>query len=557
MKTTNKKLKRGTVLPAIFAVLVILLFLVLAITQLGTTSLRQAAYFQQDDQALFASEAGLARAMAEYQATGELQGAESSGSQVMTGTVDTTGATYSVELYANSGPGMLDVPGGGAIPPGTALLISEGVAPAKRSRRRSAILVQNGMGTVQVGSLSKSINAKNTQFFAYDSNRESPGFVGLGVDPNSVLGAQAIIATNEGSGQPIQLDNSKVNGDLLVGPGGNPEAQVLQVGDSSVGRVGVLTEAIEIPEIEVPSLPGEDEYGDPPEDRTYTPVPGQPEHVTFNQYANGTIKIVNQCFTCQIFPDGTFEATESGTNKVTGNLKTGEVQHGTSQGRNFSVNIGPDSFKIGGHFHGIELDSSNNLLVDAPTNGNGDLWSDGSRMSFTADSWLADGIFRTVAPDETNPSEIETGYYNDVVINAGETKLKDSTTMVIKNLTINNGGKLTLPEGTKDVTLYVTGKLKVSGLNAILNETRKAPELKIFYTGNAPVEVSGGAQTFMTLIAPDAKVKLKGDGSTFFGALVSEELTLEDAEFYYDTATEGVGTGTDGTTMTVLAHQRL
>ena len=34
----------------------------------------------------------------------------------------------------------------------------------------------------------------------------------------------------------------------------------------------------------------------------------------------------------------------------------------------------------------------------------------------------------------------------------------------------------------------------------------------------------------MTLIAPDAKVKLKGDGSTFFGALVSEELTLEELE---------------------------
>ena len=61
----------------------------------------------------------------------------------------------------------------------------------------------------------------------------------------------------------------------------------------------------------------------------------------------------------------------------------------------------------------------------------------------------------------------------------------------------------------------------------------------------------------MTLIAPDAPITLEGNGSTFFGALATNEtLELNDALFYYDVATDGVGTGTDGTTMTVLARQR-
>ena len=61
----------------------------------------------------------------------------------------------------------------------------------------------------------------------------------------------------------------------------------------------------------------------------------------------------------------------------------------------------------------------------------------------------------------------------------------------------------------------------------------------------------------MTLIAPEAPITLNGNGSTFFGALATEkELKLLDADFYYDVATDGVGVGTDGTTMVVLARQR-
>ena len=562
MKISNKKRqpRKGIVLPAVFAVLLVLAFVVLGITTMSTSSLRYTTFSVQDDQALYAADAGLSRALAEYQANSNFTDASGTGQTVYSGEIASTGALYSVTLYSNDTSAPITVPGGAEIPPNTALLVSEGMTASKRSKRRSAVLVQKGLGTVQVGSLANAIQSENSKFFAFDSRKEASDYVGTGVDPNALVSQQAVIATNEASGTPVQLTNSEVNGNILVGPGGDPNAQVSKDSTSTTGQVGVLTEKIEIPDIDVPTLPADDDSGDPPTAVSYSPT-GASDHVSFSQDTDGTITIINQCFKCVIKSNGDFTVTEdsysgSGAKKATGNLNTGEYTN--VGGSDFDIALQEDTFLIGGDWHGLKMASDGSFAVDPPSNNSNATWASGYTETYNAPSWVQAGIFNKIPPDENNPSDLDSGYYGDVEITSGITELVDSSTMVIRNLEINSGGQLNLPKDGKDVTIYVTGSLKVNGLNAILNETRSAPNLKIYYTGKEPVEVSGGGSTFVTLFAPDAPITLSGEGSTFYGALATRKaLTLKDAEFYYDVATEGVGTGTDGTTMKILAHQRL
>ncbi|HIB69574.1 MAG TPA: hypothetical protein EYO33_31955 [Phycisphaerales bacterium] len=532
----------------------------LGITTMSTSSLRHTTFSIQDDQALYAADAGLTRALAEYQANSNFSDASGSGQTVYSGKIASTGALYSVNLYSNDTSAPITVPGGAEIPPNTALLVSEGTTASKRSKRRSAVLVQKGLGTVQVGSLANAIKSENSKFFAFDSRKEAADYVGTGVDPNSLVSQQAVIATNEASGTPVELTNSEVKGSILVGPGGDPNAQVSKDSNSTTGQVGVLTEKIEIPDIDVPALPADDDSGDPPVPATYKPTSAS-DHISFSQASDGTMTIINQCFKCIIQPNGDFEVSEdaygsNGAKHAKGNLLTG--QYTNLGGSNFDIAIEDDAFLIGGDWHGIKMASDGTFAVDPPSNSSSSVWASGNTQTFTAPAWVQAGIFDKIPPDETNPTDLDSGYYGDVEITSGITELVDSSTMVIRNLEINSGGQLNLPKDGKDVTIYVTGSLKINGLNAILNETRSAPNLKIYYTGKEPVEVSGGGSSFVTLFAPDAPITLSGEGSTFYGALATRKaLTLKDAEFYYDVATEGVGTGTDGTTMKILAHQRL
>ena len=462
MKINGKKPDKGLVLPAIMSVLVVLTFLTLAITSQGTSSLRQVSHNTQSDQAFYAADAGLARALAEYENTGEIKKQSS-------GKVESTGATFSIALHANDTPTPKTVSGGSTIPPNSALLVATGKSSSTHINRRSAVLVQKGLGTVQVGSLARHITADDSKFQAFDSKNEDPGYTGEGVDPNSLLTQEAIIATNEGSGTPVTLNNSEVIGNILVGPGGNT-GQVKVNGSSTVGQVGTLTDKIDLPPIEVPSLPGNDDTGAPPEPAYWKPS-AHPEHISFSQDSSGNLSIKNQCFNCKVDADGTFTVSEAGGKFASGNIKTGQVY----KEEGFDVTITGDTFQVdGGTFHGLILDYDAQMIwVDPPTNDQNGLWKSGNKESFPMPQWLSDSVFRNPPPDLHNPDEIPTGYYDEVLIDAGISKLLDSSTLVINNLTID-GGQLNLPNNGKDVTIYVTGSLTIKGDNAILNDTRKA-----------------------------------------------------------------------------------
>lgn len=539
---------RGMVLPAVFAVLVLFMMVAFGLTQLGISSLGHAQSYSADDQALYAADSGLVRALAHYQMTGELDDG-------LKGQVASSGASYQVRLYSNIGSKEMLVPGGASIPPGTAYLVSEGTASRGRVTRRSAALCKTGVGSVQVGALARELSAINSTLAAYDSAKESDGYDGAGPDLGALLPNEVVLATNENSGLPIKLDSAKVQGTVFVGPGGDPNKLIAKTGETELRRQETLLEKIEVPEIEMPALPGQEaEEEELKTAQGYFPFESSSAAFKISRNASGEVTAINECFTLKLKPDGSFTVSESGSGYYgSGNLRTGE-----KTGNFPTLEVSSTSFSVGGHYHGMQLSNTGELIVDVPTNGSGDMWSDGGRQSFAAPAWMAQSFFGNPAEDLTNPDQIDTGAYGKVTISdATKTELVDGATIVAKDLFIDSGGTLNLADSAKNVTIYVTGKLEVSGENAILNATRSAKNIKIYYTGTEPVKLSGGSSSFLTLIAPKADIHLNGGGSAFYGALVGDHVKIENAAFYFDVATEGIGTGNGGTSMKVLSHFRL
>lgn len=546
----NRKPRKGMVLPAVFAVLVLFMMVAFGLTQLGISSLGHAQAYSQDDQALYAADIGLVRALAQYQMTGELE----DGSK---GEIASSGATYQVKLHPNNGATEMLVPGGAVIPPGTAYLLSEGTSSRGRVVRRSAALCKTGVGNVQVGALARELTAINSTLAAYDSAKESDGYDGEGPDLAALLPNEVVLATNENSGLPIKLESAKVQGTVFVGPGGDPNKLIAKSGETELRRQETLLEKIEVPKVELPDLPGQADDGEELKSAQplFYPTGTGGDGFSVSRDANGVVTATNQCFYLSLKPDGSFVARETGgaAYEASGNIRTGEI-NGYFPDLNFDGSV----FEIGGHFHGMRLTATGEITVDSPSNGNSALWSSGGVQTTSAPAWMAQSFFGNPAEDLTNPDEIDTGRYGKVSISdATKTELVDGATIVAKDLFIDAGGSLNLAESAKNVTIYVTGKLEVSGENAILNATRSAKNIKIYYTGTEPVKLSGGSSSFLTLIAPKADIHLNGGGSSFYGALVGDHVKIEDAAFYFDVATEGIGTGNGGTSMKVLSHFRL
>jgi hypothetical protein len=547
------KRKQGVVLPAVFSILGILAMIAFALTGIGMQSLGQANSFTQDDQALYAADAGLAAALAEHEANGELP---ASG---LKGTMQSTGATWEVSVILNNTSKDMQMPGGAIIPPDTAYLVSEGQGQQDRAIRRTAALVQTGVGTVDVGTVAlDKMKAEGSHLAAYDSGQEAAGYSGPGVDPDSILPSETVLATNASAGTPIELIDSTVEGTILVGPGGNPKDLILAQGTTTTQRQGSLTEEINVPDIEIPALPSTGD-GDTVDEAAlksaqyFNPEPGSSDHVSFSRDASGVLTVTNQCFTCTIQPNGDFRATEAGGYIVEGNLRDGTVSNSNGYTADFS-----DGFKIdNGHWHGMSITPDGVLTVDAPSNDNGDTWATGSRVTYPAPGWLLDSTLGSTAEDLKNPDEITTGTFDEVLIDLGISDLASGSTVVMRDLIVRDGGQILLPDNAEDVTIYVTGKISITGENAILNKDRNAPGLKVFYTGTEDVEISGGAEAFLTLIAPNANVNLEGHGSTFYGALMGKVVNMKDASVFFDVNTNGVGTGTDGSSLKILSRHRL
>ena len=163
-----------------------------------------------------------------------------------------------------------------------------------------------------------------------------------------------------------------------------------------------------------------------------------------------------------------------------------------------------------------------------------------------------------------NPSNYSNGNSaNSINISGGANVTLPAGTYYIYNLTVSGGSTITLGQGTYylnsinlsggsslylamssgqegPVTLNIAGAIQGTPINlsggTIVNQTLVASNLEIFYAGTGGVTLSGGANAYFVVDAPNAAVTLSGSAA-IYGALVGD--TINDsggAALHFDEA---------------------
>lgn len=226
-----------------------------AMALVGNSNLNLALRNVFAERAAYAAEAGLARAMlALAKAPPPIPLDVASETLVYSPTSD----GYSVEVFDNTtGPSPLEVPGHQIhVPVGTIYLLSTGYArsgpDSDRATRQAGALIQRANGDFQVGALAKTFSVTGGQMDAYDSSLGdySPGSKLAGYDHD-------LAATNESSGVVATVTMGSIEGRLKVGPGGDYQSMVHDVGGGIKGGPANLAQTLDMPEFTTPAPSGE------------------------------------------------------------------------------------------------------------------------------------------------------------------------------------------------------------------------------------------------------------------------------------------------------------
>ncbi len=536
--------QRGFILPTLTSVTVILLILATALLASGTSSLRASTHNQQSDQALFAAEAGLVRATAEYAKAGSL-------SSPFKQDLENSSCRYEVTITENKNGADPNVPGGPEIPEKTVYFLSRGYSE-NGTYRETAALFRYGMEAFQVGALGDQIEITDSTFDAYDSSKGE-------YNPDAPENELPLLATNTGTGTPITLKGSSdIKGDLFVGKGGGT-AQV-DKGTSTLGSIHPLTEPIELEKVEVPEdeSSGSGHWDIPPV---------------------GNLELVD------VDDDGIFYFDDGLGLKFSVDPSLIKPDDPNSSLHN-AIRAGPGVTDSGGKTNSdpsdtgfqIQISLANNhalfLNRDGATGVTSAFYSHPSQSTNQPSpspeaTTIANFIYSGGGggggsnKNLTNVSSIQPGHYDSITMNDGGTsgKLAKSGIYVVKNLNISPGNSIALDNPDLDVTIYVTESMSVDGKDTIVNSTRRAPKMKIYYTGTNDINLQGGSQSYYSLIAKDAKVSLRsldqGVKSHFYGALVGKTVSVTNAMFHFDVDTKGIGTGTRGTGILLMNRHRL
>ena len=527
----------GFALPTLLLVTTILLILAAAIGYSSLSSLMVSNQEHEANQAVYAAEAGLVAAVEELLTSGRLE-------QPFKGTI-ANDLGYTVTLFENSGTESMVVAQNVEIPPGTTYLYSEG-GLENGKQRQAGLLLKTGLGVYQVGVLGDQFVLRDTLFDTFSSDSEN--------FPEQGHGESLVAASNRNQGDVFTLLESEVEGTLMVGTGGDPNTQISVDAGSSVARKGVLPNLLELDDIQIPETENPNSSEDPFEQYADSPPPTVSlGRMSLSVDGNG-IHMLSDGLNFEIQSNGDFELRHDpggALQVVTGNyfLKQAEAQ----MGRGEFTFLSPNGFRFVGQDAG-------RVLTYTPNDGNITYDDDGLANATTmqAPDWMQN-LGSNLPPSVTNPVELAPGRYAKVTVDSGTTQLVTEGAYVIDELDVSNGGQLRLGADQKDVDIYVKRKLRVEGEDAVLNATRKAPNLNIFYSGEEAVELNGGSQAYLTLFAPEADVNLtgvNGNRTEFHGALAGRNITVSNADFHYDIATLGIGKGITRHYFVPLARHR-
>ena len=90
------------------------------------------------------------------------------------------------------------------------------------------------------------------------------------------------------------------------------------------------------------------------------------------------------------------------------------------------------------------------------------------------------------------------------------------------SITEGSTGQLTI---SGDTTIFIKTALDLSG-QGVMNPSGDPTKLTIFYSGTDEVKICGGAQAYVEAYAPNASLKLVGNGD-FFGSFIGQSITVQ------------------------------
>lgn len=519
----------------------------------GTSGLRLATKASHSDQAIYAAEAGLVQVAARFARGEGKDGA------TYKGDLKTEKVSYEVVAVVNKDASKpKKTKDGVAVPPLTTYLRSVGTA-ADGTQEVMGALFTLGAGSFRAGVVADRIIADGSHFVAYDSRSNlNPGLT------DELATSQGILTSNKlgtpGIDPQFSFRNgSTVLGDIYTARGTiDPTTQVEGI-DQVKGHVGILDEKIEIPEIKIPKV----DRGEP----------SDPSKEGEGELEPGAYKVDG-------IPSDTLQATWDGTRWT---------------------------FKHWGKTVVLAPGESGSFSPGEPIS----VKTDGRVIFNNSGRPYKGSVPVSSAPSSENPPTLKDGSYKRVEVNSNhETTLQEGGIFVVEELEITDGGRLAL-DADSPVTIYVTKRLIVDGENAIANSSKKPPNLKIYYLGDEDVNLAGGSEAYFTLVAPNANINLVGadpvlpeppaeepvdptepteptepttptDPTTppaspeepteptepptpepvfapttsFYGALVGKNVTVKNANFFFDVATDGVGEGSDSNTFVLLSRHR-
>lgn len=530
--------QRAMVLPSLIMLSLILIGLSAVLLSSGTSTLRKVTHHQSAEQAYRVAEAGLAHAVERYIKTDAGDDAEDEVKYYLyEGTLATEEMRYSVKVTRNSlADEEIEAENGVRVPPGATYFLATGIAADQTSRKTGALFLR-GSSSFRAGVLANNLVVTGSEFSAYDS-REN-------VEP--VARPDEALLTSNGSvdldplARQFRLEKSRVKGRIYTAKGTLPEDQIAKTDTVVEGEEKALQRDIKVPKIEVPDLGQSlwedwewDEWEEAGEDE---------EIVQFNSVAVG-LSGLSVSF-----------------------RRVGDKYEWKRDGTEYWYESQDGDEAIPGGGYGTMLRRTGTTYEYSETT-DGPHWVD---WKTAVD--LGSGTVTTVPTVVTNPTTLTTGAYRKVLIEGGhkvtigsgeESALASGTVFVIEELEILDTGTLVLPEGSDQVSIYVTKRLKIDGQNAIANDTRKPPNLKVYYTGEAPIELAGGSKAYFTLVAPEAEVNLAGPDpssvtptTNFYGALVGKKVSVSRANVFFDIATGGIGEGSDLNSFVCASKHRL
>lgn len=115
--------------------------------------------------------------------------------------------------------------------------------------------------------------------------------------------------------------------------------------------------------------------------------------------------------------------------------------------------------------------------------------------------------------------------------------LKGPGSYQVSDLSID-GGQLIIDDSTGPIALYVTGRVDVSGTEAVTVTGKSAEGFALYVVGEGPVHIAEQKEFRGVVYAPQGAVTLVGRGK-FYGSFVAKRVKIgEEAIVYYDKSLE-------------------